>query len=139
VTIKGYFWRSSVQSTIKTILEQRWAPEDHTRVAMVIPGGVSVLRENKAPDVSDRNQYIHLSVVEREEYERDTSKLVAITTRVCIGLMRQGYEVRNDTEAMRRTGLIGASGPVDEVKLIGDVEEFKREFGDPTKNGGPKK
>lgn len=138
MTVRGYFWRSSVRTTVKTVLEQHWEPTCHTREVPALPAGLSVLRDRQ-PDVRERTPRIVLSVVDKAEYERDQSKLAGITTRVCIGLMRQGFEVRNDTDAMRRTGLIGDKGPVDDVRLIGNVAEFIQEFGDPKKNGGPKK
>jgi hypothetical protein len=140
VTIKGYFWRSSVRDTVKTALEQAWEPTCHTREVPVLPGGTSVLAENRPPDSRERTPRIVLSVVEREEYERDPSKLVAITTRVCIGLMRQGYEVRPDiycqgTPIRRRV----EQGPAVKAKFIETFDQMVREFGDPKKNGGPKK
>lgn len=137
MTTRGYFWRSSVQSVVKNLLEQKWERGFDAREAKILPANTSILTENRPPDVRESTPRITLSVVDRAEYHRDPNKLVSIVSRVCIGLMRQGYEIRPDiwsegTPVRRR-------GPVNEVKLIETFDQFVEEFGDPRKNGGRKK
>jgi len=120
--IKGYFWRSSVERVIRVILDQDWDPTVSFRDVQVMPVGTK-MEDSGTPSIC-------LSVLDRTEYRTDPSKLVNITNRVCIMLMREGYEIRNNAVIDR--------GPVDKLKVVEGWDEVSKAFGDPG-NKGPKK
>ena len=121
MAVKGFFWRSSIERSIEAILSQKWYHSvTHRKVfltPMIGPGRVKIL----SPE--ERTPLIYLSVLDREEYRKNPEKLLDITNRVCIHLMRDGYEVRN-SEFIEH-------GPVNEARFVESYEEIAKAFGAP--------
>jgi len=92
---------------------------------------------------------IHLYLDDLDSVARQgRDALVAIVTRECVELMRQGWEIVPDDSCLPRRPvdpdvqrvIIGRMevGPYDETRHITSMVEFLEHFGDPQRNGGPK-
>lgn len=138
--IKGHFWRSSVKATLRTVLEQSWPTLAEYRIAPLFPVGTKLMEEGDIIAAGGVPTFT-LSRDDKRAFEHNPEEhLVRVTTKACIVVMREGYEVRPDPDVPIGV-LPGDCGPEDETKLIGSYDEFKKTFGDlvKPKGGGGKK
>lgn len=90
---KGAFWRSSVRRTLRTILEQVWGEREVKEVAM-IPAGMRLLDAKNNGDLSVPR--VEVTWKDKLAYEMEPDTLLHLVNRVCIELMRKGYEIREN-------------------------------------------
>ena len=129
--IKGHYWRATVENTLRTILEQSWPRLAEYRVVPLFPVGMKMLEEGEIIESGGVPTFT-LSRDDKRAFEHNPEEhLVRVTTKACIRLMRDGYEIRNAWAVGEEKG----------ARIIRSFEEFKDTFGDlvKPKGGGGKK
>lgn len=125
---KGRFWRSSIRQTLKTMMEHHWQRGD-VRDVVLLPAGTRLLSKVKvgSPPVFPRAR---LRWEDKVAYGNDPLEgLHAMTNRVCLELMKQGYEVKEGVVSVAENLIPCHVGPPSNGN--------ERQWGIAGDNGGP--